>query len=65
MRGDVCRIIFGLLSFMMWYASVFTTKRIIQRGGLNIKHWPKRYIMPNGKIRRIRLQLCEEKEESN
>jgi hypothetical protein len=49
----------------MWYASVFTKKRIIQRGGLNIKYWPKRYIMPNGKIRRIRLQLCEEKEESN
>lgn len=46
-------LIFGILSFMGWYACVFTTKRLIQQGGLHEKYWPKRYIMPNRKIRRI------------
>lgn len=44
---------FGVLSFMGWYGSVFTTKRIIQQSGLHKKYWPKRYIMPNRKIRRL------------
>ena len=46
-------LIFGILSFMGWYACVFTTKRLIQQSGLYKKYWPKRYIMPNRKIRRL------------
>lgn len=46
-------LIFGILSFMGWYGCVFTTKRLIQQSGLNKKYWPKRYIMPNRKIRKI------------
>ena len=46
-------MIFGILSFMGWYACVFTTKCLIQQGGLHEKYWPKRYIMPNRKIRRL------------
>ncbi len=46
-------LIFGILSFMGWYGCVFTTKRLIQQGGLNEKYWPKRYVMPNRKIRRL------------
>ena len=46
-------LLFGILSFMAWYGCVFTTKRIIQRGGLHIKYWPKRYVMPNRTIRRL------------
>lgn len=46
-------LIFGILSFMGWYACVFTTKRLIKKGGLHKKYWPKRYIMPNRKIRRL------------
>ena len=46
-------MIFAVLSFMGWYACVFTTKRLIQQSGLYKKYWPKRYIMPNRKIRRL------------
>ena len=46
-------LIFGILSFMGWYACVFTTKRLIQQSGLYKKYWPKRYIMTNRKIRRL------------
>lgn len=46
-------LIFVVLSFMGWYACVFTTKRLIQQGGLHKKYRPKRYIMPNRKIRRL------------
>lgn len=46
-------IIFVMLSFMGWYGCVFTTKRLIQHCGLHKKYWPKRYIIPNRKIRRL------------
>lgn len=46
-------LIFGLYSFMMWYGCVFTTKRMIQQLGFHRKHYPKGYIMPNRKIRRL------------
>lgn len=46
-------LIFGILSFMGWYGCFFTTKRLIQQGGLHEKFWPKRYIMPNRKIRSL------------
>ena len=46
-------LIFGILSFIGWYACVFTTKRLIQQGGMHSKYWPKRYIMLNRKIRRL------------
>lgn len=46
-------IIFVMLSFMGWYGCVFTTKRLIQHCGLHKKYWPKHYIIPNRKIRRL------------
>ena len=46
-------LIFGILSFMGWYGCIFTTKRLIQQGGMHSKYWPKRYIMPNRKVRRL------------
>lgn len=46
-------LIFGIFSFMGWYGCVFTTKRLIQKGGLHEKYWPKRYVMPNRKIREL------------
>lgn len=46
-------MIFGILSFMGWYGCAFTTKRLIQQCGLHKKYWPKRYVMPNRKIRRL------------
>lgn len=46
-------ITFLILSFMGWYGCVFPTKRLIRQVGLNVKYWPKHYIVPNKKIRRL------------
>lgn len=41
----------GLYSLIGWYGCVFTTKKWIKSIGL--KYYPKGYIMPNRKIRKI------------
>lgn len=45
--------IFLILSFMMWYACVFTTKRLIEENNFSKKHYPKGYIRPGKKIRKL------------
>lgn len=44
-------MIFAVLSFMGWYGSAVSTKRVIKEVGFHKKHYPKKYIMPNRKIR--------------
>lgn len=46
-------LFFGILSFMGWYASIFPTKRTIIKIGFHKKYYPKRYIMPNRKMRKL------------
>ena len=43
----------GLLAFMGWYASVFSNKKIIQQIGYSSRYYPKRYILPSRKMRRL------------
>ena len=46
-------MIFGVLSFMGWYASAISTKKTIKEVGFHKKYYPKKYIMPNRKIRNL------------
>lgn len=45
--------IFFILSFMLWYACVFTTKRLIERNEFSKKNYPKGYILPGRRMRKI------------
>lgn len=46
-------LIFGIISFMGWYGCIFSTKKMIKEVGFHEKNYPKRYIMPGRKMRRI------------
>lgn len=46
-------LIFGIFSFMGWYACAVSTKKVIKEIGFHKKYYPQRYIMPNRKIRKF------------
>lgn len=46
-------LVFGIYSFMGWYACTNTIKKIIKKIGIHRKYYPQNYIMPHRKIRKI------------
>ena len=50
---DISRKFQNFPDVQVFQMSDFTAKHIIQQSGLHKKYWPKRYIMPNRKIRRL------------
>lgn len=46
-------MIFGVLSFLGWYGSAISTKREIKEVGFHKKYYPKKYIMPSRKFRKL------------
>ena len=50
---SVFLIILGFHSFRGWYVCVVSNKRIIRQLGYSSKYYPKRYILPDRKMRRL------------
>lgn len=46
-------LLFAASCLFLWAASIITTKRTIKRIGINRKYYPKGYIMPGRKFRKI------------
>ena len=44
---------FGIMCFWGWYGCVRGTKNIIKEVGFHKKYYPKSYIIPNGRIRKL------------
>lgn len=53
MEDHTIILTFGIISFMMCYGCVNTTKKMIKEIGIHKKYYPQRYIMPHRKIRKI------------
>ena len=46
-------IIFGILSFIGWLATVRSVENVRREIGFHRKYYPSKYVMPNRKIRKI------------
>lgn len=46
-------MIFGILSFMGWYAATISNRKLIKEIGFHKKYYPKRYIMPGRRFRKL------------
>ena len=46
-------LLFAASCLFLWAASIITTKRTIKRIGIKRKYYPKGYIMPGRKFRKI------------
>lgn len=44
---------FSTVCFMEWYANAVSSKKIIKEIGFHKKYYPKKYIMPSRKMRKI------------
>ncbi len=46
-------MIFGILSFMGCYAATISNRKLIKEIGFHKKYYPKRYIMPGRRFRKL------------
>lgn len=44
---------FGVFSFMGWYGTAISSRKIIKEVGFHKKYYPKRYIMPSRRFRKF------------